>query len=219
MKYVKKPLFSLVFLFVAVLVGIAFAVDSDNDGMSDLYEEFFNLNPTNSVDAAYDYDSDSLTNLTESLLWTDPWVGDTDADGFGDGTDDNPLSRAVIMWGHPDFTTGDTYAYTGPDWWTGAGKTGGTWAAGEYWELPAQEQGELYIDLDRSLLSSNLVLGLLHENSTNSAVYIALEDATGTRVATNIFGDITGDDNTQVLNRYRLLPLQGLHVGGVCTSC
>lgn len=93
MKNFKNRLFSLVILFVAVLVGIAFAVDSDNDGMSDIYEEFFNLNSTNSVDAAYDYDSDSLTNLIESLLWTDPWESDTDADGFGDGTDNNPLSE------------------------------------------------------------------------------------------------------------------------------
>jgi hypothetical protein len=46
---------SFQFLFImglAVGIGLAFAVDTDNDGMSDLYEEFFQLNPTNSADSS-----------------------------------------------------------------------------------------------------------------------------------------------------------------------
>ena len=42
------------FLFVISLivgVSVSFAIDTDNDGMSDLYENFFKLNATNNTDA------------------------------------------------------------------------------------------------------------------------------------------------------------------------
>ena len=114
----------------AALVVLAIGPDADGDGMSDLYEGFFQLNPTNSTDAVENHDTDLLINRAESALWTDPREDDTDADGFPDDADDNPLSRAVMMWAHPDFTEGDTYVYTAPDWWLGAGKSGGVWSNG-----------------------------------------------------------------------------------------
>jgi hypothetical protein len=40
-------------------------LDSDGDGMSDAYELFFGLNPTNPTDAGLDYDGDFLSNLEE----------------------------------------------------------------------------------------------------------------------------------------------------------
>ena len=75
-----------------VVIGIAMAAgpDSDGDGMSDDFENFFGLDPDSGADAALDYDSDNLDNLGESAVWTDPWI---------DSVDSNPLSRAVFNWG------------------------------------------------------------------------------------------------------------------------
>jgi hypothetical protein len=68
-----------------------------------------------------------LLNAEEAARWTDPFEGDTDLDGWKDHADSNALSRAVMMWGHPKFTSGDDYLYTGPAWWLGAFKAGGAW--------------------------------------------------------------------------------------------
>jgi hypothetical protein len=193
---------------VALIVGggIAFAVDTDNDGMSDAYEAFFKLNATNALDATEDPDADTLANLAESALWTNPNDADTDADGFNDNVDHNPLSRAVILWGNPDFTEGDTYAYTGPDWWLGAGKSGGTWVDGSCWELSAGEQGKLYIDIDRSLMKSDLVVSLFHQNVAACTVYLDLGESDGTVFAEDLYGDIADGDGSQDLGLY-MLPL------------
>ena len=158
----KTKSFQFTFIIAfAMGIGFSFAIDTDNDGMSDLYENFFQLNPTNSVDALVNPDGDSLTNLTEFVLWTDPHVADTDADGFNDGEDDNPLSRVVLLWAHPDFTQGDEYVYTGPQWWLGAGKVGGNWANGVRWAVPKNQTASLYIDFDRTILTNNIMMDVL----------------------------------------------------------
>jgi len=121
-----------VFLGLVVTVTLwALAVDTDSDGMSDDYELFFGLNPTNAADASLNCDSDILTNLQEYSLWSDPFSTDTDCDGFPDGLDSNALSRAFIGWGDPLFTYTNEYRYTGPDWWLGAYKVGGQWTTNE----------------------------------------------------------------------------------------
>ncbi len=63
----------------------ALCVDTDRDGMADLYEEFYHLNPANSADAAEDLDGDTLTNFEEFILGTDPTKPDSDGDGLSDG--------------------------------------------------------------------------------------------------------------------------------------
>lgn len=185
----------------------AACIDTDHDGMSDLYEYFFHLNPTNSIDAPQNFDADTLINFAESLLSTDPRVADTDTDGLNDDEDQDPLSRAVMMWGHPDFTSGDTYSYTGPAWWLGAGKVGGIWDNGTCWTVPAHEQGLLYIDIDRSVMTNNLVLNLLHRNVAECQVYLDLGDGNGNYVATGVSGDLADGDGSQQLGRY-MLPLE-----------
>ncbi len=194
------------FLVTCLLTGVGFAVavDSDNDGMSDLYEQFFKLNATNAMDAAENYDTDQLNNFQESEKWTNPYVSDTDADGFPDHADSNALSRAAIYWAHPDFTVGNEYIYTGPQWWLGAGKVGGTWTNGACWLVSSNTQGSVYMDLDRTLLAEDLVLNLLHQDASNSWVYVDLADSAGNIVAANLFGDLTGDSGEQVLRRYAL---------------
>jgi len=99
-------------VFVGVWMVVAQQTDTDNDGMSDSYETFFGLEATNSADALIDEDADGLTNLNESIALTDPFVADTDRDGWNDSVDSNPLSRVYIQWGDLDFTEADNYDYT-----------------------------------------------------------------------------------------------------------
>lgn len=58
--------------------------DTDYDLMIDGYEYLFGLDYFNASDANLDYDNDTLTNLEESYLWTDPFNADTDGDKITD---------------------------------------------------------------------------------------------------------------------------------------
>ena len=209
----SKRVFSRVnlfrFLLPTLLVSAtdsAIATDLDCDGMSCEYEDFFHLNPTNAEDALQNLDTDTLLNYQEALLWTDPRSADTDVDLTPDGEDSNALSRAVMWWGNPDFTFGDEYCYTGPEWWLGAGRIGGEWISAGGWQVDTNNQGMLYVDIDRTLIVSNLMLNLLHQNAAGSQVYLDLKDTNNTLVAVNLYGDLTVDDGNQVLSRY-ILPL------------
>jgi len=79
---------------------VVVAIDSDNDGMPDSYETFYGLN-TSSNDAVLNYDTDSMLNIGESLINSDPFESDTDRDGFPDHSDSNVLSRAFVPLGAP----------------------------------------------------------------------------------------------------------------------
>ncbi|MCR9261589.1 MAG: Ig-like domain-containing protein [Pseudomonadaceae bacterium] len=65
--------------------------DSDGDGMSDVFEEAYGLNPNSGADAALDADGDRLTNLEEFEAQTNPTLADTDGDGARDDEDYCPL--------------------------------------------------------------------------------------------------------------------------------
>ncbi|MEM7394820.1 MAG: hypothetical protein AAF492_21005 [Verrucomicrobiota bacterium] len=56
--------------------------DGDQDLMPDSYEDFFGLDASNPADAMLNDDSDLLINLYEAQQVTDPFVEDTDGDGF-----------------------------------------------------------------------------------------------------------------------------------------
>jgi len=68
--------------------------DSDNDGLSDSYEQQY-FGCTTCADANSDTDGDGLTNLEEMSQRTNPNNPDTDGDGFSDGEEvdkgTNPL--------------------------------------------------------------------------------------------------------------------------------
>ncbi|MEI8207231.1 MAG: hypothetical protein WCG03_10170, partial [Kiritimatiellales bacterium] len=80
--------------------------DSDRDGMPDVWEVANSLNPTNSLDALLDADSDGLTNLQEYQRGTNPKLADSDADGLSDGNEvtrgTNPLKTDTDNDGMPD---------------------------------------------------------------------------------------------------------------------
>jgi outer membrane protein assembly factor BamB len=64
--------------------------DTDSDGLPDSWEMFYNLNLSNPADAQWDADGDSLTNLKEYKLGTNPTKVDTDNDGYNDNIDAFP---------------------------------------------------------------------------------------------------------------------------------
>ncbi|MCB1096403.1 MAG: hypothetical protein KDN22_12575 [Verrucomicrobiae bacterium] len=62
------------------------APDDDNDGMSDVYEELYGLNPEVD-DAAGDLDADGISNGDEHTMGTAANSDDTDGDGLKDGNE------------------------------------------------------------------------------------------------------------------------------------
>jgi hypothetical protein len=69
-------------------------VDSDQDGMADLWEQQYGLNPTDPADGAIDSDLDVYTNLEEFLNETHP--RDTDGDGVGNVRDCAPTDPSAF---------------------------------------------------------------------------------------------------------------------------
>jgi hypothetical protein len=59
--------------------------DSDGDGLSNGWELFYGFNPNVPGEDALDPDLDGLTNLWEQNANGDPFLADTDGDGFSDG--------------------------------------------------------------------------------------------------------------------------------------
>ncbi len=60
-------------------------VDTDEDGIPDVWEENNGMNPNDPADAFEDWDSDGLTNREEYEKGTDLNDADTDDDGLKDG--------------------------------------------------------------------------------------------------------------------------------------
>jgi hypothetical protein len=73
---------------VAAHYNAVVKLDSDGDGMPDMYEIAHNLNPAVN-DANGDPDNDGLSNLKEYQAGTDPQNADTDGDGLKDGVETN----------------------------------------------------------------------------------------------------------------------------------
>ncbi len=62
-------------------------VDSDGDGIDDVWEIMHGLNPLDPSDAALDPDGDGVTNIGEYRLGTDPHNLDTNGNGLYDGAE------------------------------------------------------------------------------------------------------------------------------------
>ena len=186
----------------------AIAVDTDNDGMTDNYEHFFGLNSTNATDAAFDMDGDSLTNLQEAVLWTDPFVTDTDRDGWADNIDSNPVSRAVFLWGASQFTSNDLYRYTFPVWCSSGFKIGGNWTTNG-WVADSSlsnNTGSLNIQVSRDLLTNNAVLDVELFDATNAALFVALCDSNQETIVSNLYGQSIVTGSQSIVTRRLTIP-------------
>jgi len=66
---------------------LADQTDSDGDGMSDVFEQTYGLDPASVSDAGQDLDGDSLSNVEEFQRRSNPLLADTDGDGVNDAED------------------------------------------------------------------------------------------------------------------------------------
>ena len=202
--YLRMTILSL-FLCTCTAI-VVFAADNDNDGMTDAYESFFGLN-ISSNDAAIDYDEDSLQNIDESYLNSDPFAADTDRDGFLDIFDSNVIFRAYIPLGSPYWTDADDCLYGWPDWMLSAYKMDGAWNTNPpSWHLLSSESnsiGILSFDINRSIITNDIVMDLNLHDTANSSLYLDLAGTNGTVVITNLLGNLlngTAEDTTLTFN-------------------
>jgi hypothetical protein len=171
------------------------------------YSQFYGLAEAGADAPEMDPDGDGLTNRQESMLGTDPLSRDTDQDGWSDAVDDDPLSRAVLYWGAPQFTFADRYLYPGPAWWLSAYRVGGDWTA-DGWLGTGGESGSsaLVMEVDRSALHTDVVMVLELWDAPAATLTVDLVDRRGGLVAADLFGNLLEGSGREVLLR-RVLPL------------
>ena len=209
-------------LFSATDFDRASESDTDSDGMSDAFEQFYRLDYLDSRDALVDYDGDHLLHAREAVLGTDPFAPDTDRDGMTDDLDIvNPISRAYIQWGSPWFTDGDDYDYARPDYFLGAWKDGGDWfstfvkpEAGRVmmksaelstqsgWHAASMESNvveSLNLALDRGILTNNLVYAIHYWDSAQASLFVDLLDTNAAIVIEDLYGNLMEGTNAEAV--------------------
>jgi len=95
--------------------------DDDNDGLPDDWEVQYGMNSLDASDAASDRDGDTLSNLREFNLNTNPTLTDTDGDGVDDSVDlyptnpTNPAQTEAELIFTGDFEAGNLSGWSVQD--------------------------------------------------------------------------------------------------------
>ena len=215
----KKTIAFLLPAAAVILAGVILIAqteaDTDGDGIPNVFEIFFGLTGDASAPEA-DPDNDLMDNAAEKLAWTDPLNADTDFDGFPDGLDTDPVSRAVYLWGDPRFTYGETNAYPRPAWAGHGIALGGSHVEypgfGHAWVLEP-ELGYLLMPVDRTSQSNDLWIAV----SANADGFMAVDmlDSNLVSVAPSIGLAPAGDTwftNSIPLSSYPGAHMVSLHV-------
>ena len=188
-------------------------VGSQQESLPEDYAVFFGVD---AQDTQSDLDNDGLTNLEESRQWTDPFARDTDADTWPDAADAS-VSRMYIQWGDARFTEGDEHEYTWHGWAVAAYKAGGEWAvcsteegSRPCWHVDASDSqpASLNIEVDRSVLTRDVVLRISFFDHKDSELSVDLYDTNDVLISERCYTDLTtcGETNATLdLN----IPLQG----------
>ena len=149
------------------------------DGMPEWFDLFLGGSPEPWASDA-DPDGDGLDNLAECALMSDPLNPDTDLDGWPDSADDDPLSRAVYLWGEPRFTRGPTNRYARPLWALHGLADGGLpYAGGEYgcaWSLGGPDDALLML-LAPGAVSNDLWLAVAASGALPGALSAGILDS------------------------------------------
>jgi hypothetical protein len=105
-----------------------------------------------------------------------------------------------VAWGDTNYTSGDEFSCPAsywPDWGMAACKVGGQWGIDTndyrtFWYVAPSDTNSdcLRMEVDRTILSSNLVLDLSFFDYTNSAMYLDLCDTNGNVLATDPYGNL-----------------------------
>ena len=127
-------------------------------------------------------------------------LGDSTTDGHDPS---NSPHRVIIYWGHTNFASADNFYCPGPAWWLGGFKLGGDWTPAG-WHVASSESnavGALLLNVDRAILTRNLVFDLRLLDTAGSSLYLDLLDAKGRPVLTDLFGNLMeGSDRKQQIS-------------------
>ncbi|MBL9146821.1 MAG: DUF1800 family protein [Verrucomicrobiaceae bacterium] len=95
--------------------SFASALDTDRDGMPNVWETANSFNVASAADATLDTDSDGLTNVRECHLGTNPRNADSDGDGAKDGFEVDARSNPLLASSKPPYWNGLPSGIAGED--------------------------------------------------------------------------------------------------------
>lgn len=123
-----------------------------------------------------------------------------DIAGLQNVDDSRQPARAYFGWGETEYTDGDFYVDTWPDWVIHAWRAGGDWLAQPpCWRVSGNtpyNYGSLLVMIDRAALTGkNLRYAVVYHDYPGASLHMDLLDAYGFAVAVDITGNlITGSD-------------------------
>ena len=195
--------------FVGSIASTVLAAAPDGNGMTlEQYELVFGLDLNDPAIAILDHDQDGVLNWQEWYKRTNPFIADSDEDGWPDGID-NEISRARLYF-HPLFTDGDLLRGLWPAWLVRAFKVQGAWETGlGAWYVPAGTSGRLCLVVDRALLNADLELQLeFYDGPADAALFVDLVNEHEEVLASSeLFGNLL-EGSGEIVVKGLIIPLR-----------